>query len=230
MRRIATFLGYSEVNRKGYIRNIDADGSVIVDNATLYWHDPNIPLPRSVLRAMSPLDVSIRPSMVTRMKSVRKISSKSLSSQNSSLHDEEEMVYPKPILHNVDVRVRTGELCAIVGPVGSGKSTLCSAILNECILGENSSINLNGAVAYVSQTAWILNRSVRENILFGLPYIESRYNRVIDSCCLRHDLTILEDGDLTEIGERGINLSGGEMIYPPYFVLKNDLIANCKSV
>ena len=82
------------------------------------------------------------------------------------------------------------------------------------ILGENSRISLNGKVAYVSQTAWILNRSMRENILFGLPYIESRYNRVIDTCCLRHDLTILEDGDLTEIGERGINLSGGELIYP----------------
>ncbi len=119
------------MNKKGYIRNNDADGEVIVENATLYWYDPNKPIPRSALDAMSPLSTSNRSSIATRMKSFRKISSKTPSSQTSILEDEEEMAYPKPVLHNVDIRVRTGELCAIVGPVGSGKSTLCSAILNE---------------------------------------------------------------------------------------------------
>ncbi len=74
-------------------------------------------MPRSVLlNAASPLGVSDKSAM---------------SSSKNSSEDEEEMVYHKPVLQNVDISVGTGELCAIVGPVGSGKSTLCSAILNE---------------------------------------------------------------------------------------------------
>jgi ABC-type multidrug transport system fused ATPase/permease subunit len=121
------------------------------------------------------------------------------------------MAYPQPILSDVNIHVSRGELCAVVGKVASGKSTLCEAILNEAVLGEHSHITLNGTVAYVSQTAWILNKTLRDNILFGLPYDKSRYNTVIDCCCLRHDINMLgEDGDMTEIGERGINLSGGQ--------------------
>ncbi len=95
-------------------------------------------------------------------------------------------------------------------PVGCGKSTLCSAILNEAVLDEKAHITLNGRVAFSNQSAWILNKTLRENILFDKPYDEERYNAVIDSCCLRPDLDLLEDGDMTEIGERGINLSGGK--------------------
>ena len=106
------------MNRTGYTRNIDADGGVILENVTLYWNDPNKPMPRSVLlNAASPLGVP----NISAMSSTSKYTSE----------DEEEMMYPKPILQNVNISVRTGELCAIVGPVGSGKSTLCSAILNE---------------------------------------------------------------------------------------------------
>ena len=210
LRRVATFLGSSEVNTMGYTRNMDSKGEIIVDNATLYWYDPNEPLPRSVLNS----DDTVSEKSSKSNKSQRRLSTTEKKSSRKLLptvvEDEEEMVYPKPILNNVNIHVSTGELCAIVGPVGSGKSTLCSAILNEAVLGKDSHICLAGSVAYVSQTAWILNRTVRENILFGQVYDEGRYNRVIDTCCLRHDLQILEDGDLTEIGERGINLSGGQ--------------------
>jgi ABC-type multidrug transport system fused ATPase/permease subunit len=65
---------------------------------------------------------------------------------------------------------------------------------------------LSGKVAYVAQSAWILNTSVRENILFGLPYDEERYLRVLSVCQLTHDLEMLDAGDMTEIGEKGINL------------------------
>jgi ABC-type multidrug transport system fused ATPase/permease subunit len=213
LRRVATFLGSSEVNTMGYTRNMDSKGEIIVDNATLYWYDPNEPLPRSVLNS----DDTVSEKSSKSNKSQRRLSTTAEKKKSSSrkllptvVEDEEEMVYPKPVLNNVNIHVSTGELCAIVGPVGSGKSTLCSAILNEAVLGKDSHICLTGSVAYVSQTAWILNRTVRENILFGRVYDESRYDRVIDACCLRHDLRILEDGDSTEIGERGINLSGGQ--------------------
>jgi len=206
-RRVAVFLGYEEVNQKGYTRNIDAEGEVIVENATLYWSDPNKPLPRSA--AMSGLDSSEKSSGSSRRRSsFRRTGSKS--SDLGTTIEEEELVYPKPVLSGVNVHVSSGALAAVVGPVGSGKSSLCASILNESVLGDDSHITLNGTVAYVSQTAWILNKTVRDNILFGLPYDEDRYNQVIEACCLSHDLKILDNGDLTEIGERGINLSGGQ--------------------
>ena len=70
-------------------------------------------------------------------------------------------------------------------------------------MGEGSSIILNGKVAYVAQSAWILNKTVRENILFGLPFDQDKYDKVLDACSLRKDLELLENGDMTEIGERG---------------------------
>lgn len=69
---------------------------------------------------------------------------------------------------------------------------------------------LENHVAYVAQAAWLQNVSIRDNILFGLPYIKDRYNRTLTACCLVPDLEILQDGDSTEIGERGITLSGGQ--------------------
>jgi len=206
LKRVAVFLGYGEVNQKGYTRNIDSEGEVIVENATLYWTDPSKPLPRS---ALNNLDDSVRTSASRRRSSASKSDIGTKSSDLETL-DEDPLVYPQPVLSDVNLHISPGSLGAIVGPVGSGKSSLCAAILNESVLGENSHITLNGKVAYASQTAWILNKTVRENILFGLPYDETRYKKVIDACCLRHDLEILEDGDMTEIGERGINLSGGQ--------------------
>lgn len=211
LRRVGCFLGYQEVNQKGYTRNVEADGEVIVENATLYWNDPSKPIPKS--DKSSPMADSERSTGSSRKRSLhisRNSSKNSLNAIPEKNDEEEALVYPKPVLSDVNIHVKTGELCAIVGPVGSGKSTLVSSVLNEAVLGDKSHVTLNGKVAYASQTAWILNKTVRENILFGQPYDEERYEKVIDACCLRHDLKILEDGDMTEIGERGINLSGGE--------------------
>lgn len=212
LKRVAVFLGYGEVNEAGYTRNPDKKGEVKIENATVYWSDPNTPIPRSALKNISPMDMSTKSSRSS--KSTRSLfrskSNNTLAETQSSEVDENELVYPSAILKDVNIHISNGELCAVVGPVGSGKSTLCSSILNEAVLTEGSHITLNGNTAYVAQTAWILNKTVRDNILFGLPYDEEKYNKVIDACSLRHDLSILEDGDLTEIGERGINLSGGQ--------------------
>ena len=114
-----------------------------------------------------------------------------------------------PVLSGLSFDVNQGELCAVIGRVASGKSTLCSAILNETVV-DNGSIHLNGSVSYAAQSPWILNATVRDNILFGKPYDEEKYNNVLRVCQLTHDLDVLDYGDLTEIGERGINLSGGQ--------------------
>ncbi|KAM6223921.1 ATP-binding cassette sub-family C member 5-like [Rhynchocyon petersi] len=81
--------------------------------------------------------------------------------------------------------------------------------IEEMTLLEGS-IAVNGTFAYVAQQAWILNATLRDNILFGKEYDEERYNTVLNNCCLRPDLAILPNSDLTEIGERGANLSGGQ--------------------
>jgi ABC-type multidrug transport system fused ATPase/permease subunit len=69
---------------------------------------------------------------------------------------------------------------------------------------------LSNGVAYAAQSAWLLNATVRDNILFGEPYDVERYQEVIRACCLVRDLETLEGGDLTEIGEKGVNVSGGQ--------------------
>uniref|UniRef100_A0A672S2T1 ATP-binding cassette sub-family C member 5 n=1 Tax=Sinocyclocheilus grahami TaxID=75366 RepID=A0A672S2T1_SINGR len=102
-----------------------------------------------------------------------------------------------------------GLLLGVSGGVGSGKSSLLSALLGQMTL-LGGSVAVNGDFAYVAQQAWILNDSLRENILFGKKYIEEKYNAVLEACCLFPDIIELPYGDMTEIGERGANLSGGQ--------------------
>ena len=113
-------------------------------------------------------------------------------------------------LKNLNLEVKQGELIAIVGEVGSGKSSLLSAILGEMYKLNNGTFNVNGSSAYVSQQAWIQNATVKDNILFGKEYDEKIYNEIIQASCLATDLNIMPASDLTEIGEKGINLSGGQ--------------------
>lgn len=112
-------------------------------------------------------------------------------------------------LTNINLRVKAGSLVAVVGTVGSGKSSLLSAVLGEMIKVKGHVVS-KGTVAYVAQQAWIRNSSLKDNILFGKEENSKKYNRVIDSCALKPDLEILPGGDATEIGEKGVNLSGGQ--------------------
>jgi ABC-type multidrug transport system fused ATPase/permease subunit len=165
-------------------------GEIVMENVQIHWSDPTIPLPDGTAD-----DKSVATSI-----------------SETSVSEEVETPttrYPRPVLSNVSLRISPGELCAVVGRVGSGKSSLCSAILNETVLGEGH-ISIKGSVAYAAQSPWILNSTLRENILFGLPMDKGRYETVLAACQLTHDLSLLDNGDLTEIGERGINLSGGQ--------------------
>uniref|UniRef100_A0A8D0A2U8 ATP-binding cassette, sub-family C (CFTR/MRP), member 3 n=1 Tax=Sander lucioperca TaxID=283035 RepID=A0A8D0A2U8_SANLU len=114
-----------------------------------------------------------------------------------------------PILHNINMMVPNGSLLAVVGHVGCGKSSLLSALLGEVEKLEGE-VSIRGSVAYVPQQAWIQNATLRDNILFGKPYNEQKYQCVLEACALTPDLEVLPGGDMTEIGEKGINLSGGQ--------------------
>lgn len=114
---------------------------------------------------------------------------------------------PPLVLSNINFQVKKGELLAVVGRVGTGKSTLVSALLGEAIKAHGTVI-MRGSVAYAPQKPWLLNATFQENIIFGHRFDQVFYDKVLDACSLRPDLLILTDGDQTEIGERGINLSG----------------------
>lgn len=120
-------------------------------------------------------------------------------------------------LRNLDLKIETGSLVAVIGPVNSGKSSLLSAILGELEPIGNSRIYVPHSVSdgpeflsYSSQASWLMNDTLRENVLFGRPFDSDRYWRVINACCLNEDFQLLPDKDMTEIGENGISLSGGQ--------------------
>lgn len=113
-------------------------------------------------------------------------------------------------LEGINITIERGSLVMIVGPVGSGKSSLIAAILNEMplIFGR---ISISGSRAICPQTSWIQNASIRENIVFGLEFNEERYEKVLFQCSLHHDISTLPFGDFSEVGERGVvSLSGGQ--------------------
>ncbi|XP_017116909.1 probable multidrug resistance-associated protein lethal(2)03659 [Drosophila elegans] len=114
----------------------------------------------------------------------------------------------EPVLDNINISLQGGKLVAVIGPVGSGKSSLVQAILGE-LPPECGSIEVQGRFSYASQEPWLFNASVRDNILFGLPMDKQRYRTVLKKCALERDLELLQ-GDGTIVGERGASLSGGQ--------------------
>lgn len=128
-------------------------------------------------------------------------------------------------LKNLNVEFKLGKLNVVIGSTGSGKTSLLMGLLGEMDLIEGKvyvpsldpreelvieSDGMTNSIAYCSQAAWLLNDTVRNNILFNSPYNETRYKAVVEACGLKRDFEILNAGDQTEIGEKGITLSGGQ--------------------
>lgn len=135
--------------------------------------------------------------------------------------DEDEDVIP--VLSDVNLTASKGDLVCVIGAVGSGKSTLLNGLIGE-VRQLKGSVAVNGRIAYCSQQPWIVNGTLRHNIMlfakndnvskgddeFSSHKQEEWFNKVITACCLREDLDVLPAREKTEIGERGINLSGGQ--------------------
>ena len=114
-------------------------------------------------------------------------------------------------LSNVNFSVARGEVLAVVGEVAAGKTTLIQGLLGDIPSSDDSSITISGKrIAFAGQTPFILSSSVRDNIIFGSLYDKKRYDEVLDACCLRDDCKMWPAGDLTQIGERGVTMSGGQ--------------------
>lgn len=108
-----------------------------------------------------------------------------------------------------ELKINKGELVAVVGGVGGGKTALLLGLLNE-LTPVSGSVEVHSSPAYVAQQPWIVSDTIRNNILAGRPFDESNYIRAVAASCLERDLLGFPKGDSTEIGERGVNLSGGQ--------------------
>jgi ABC-type multidrug transport system fused ATPase/permease subunit len=160
--------------------------------------------------------------------------SPNISFENASIawpsDEDKEAGDQRYVLRNVDISFPENELSVVSGKTGTGKSLLLAAILGEVDvlsgkinvprpphtrerhdhLATKDNWIIPSSIAFVAQIPWIENASIKDNILFGLPDDQDRYNKVIEVCALRKDLDMLNDGENTEIGANGINLSGGQ--------------------
>ncbi|KAI0752843.1 multidrug resistance-associated ABC transporter [Daedaleopsis nitida] len=242
--RIATYLDEEEVNeqvstlKKGYVPPSEEPEDKItefgIDRGYFRWNDVESEKQDKVNKLKGRND---EPWMRYR----RRAPNTDDASVNSVAPPDDRFV-----LEVTRLRFPLGKLTVVTGPTASGKTALLMAMLGEMTnmypdsagtlyMTKNPSMvdehGLSHTISYAAQTPWLRHQSIKDNILFGYPYDEERYNAVIECCALQPDLEMLEDGDATEIGARGVSLSGGQKarvalaraVYAPtQFVLLDD--------
>ncbi|KAG0294343.1 hypothetical protein BGZ98_001806 [Dissophora globulifera] len=196
--RIQQFLLREEIDAEAIIREFDGSKkppggpSIIVQDATFSWSKEVVEVGDDRLEGQDDRDDADETQALLQV---------SLDGEATNIQ--------RPALQQVNLSIKSGSLVAIVGRVGQGKSSLLSALIGEMYKSHGYAKTV-GRIAYVPQQSWILNATLRDNILFGLEYNQERYERIVAASGLEPDLAMLPAGDLTEIGERGINLSGGQ--------------------
>jgi ABC-type multidrug transport system fused ATPase/permease subunit len=113
------------------------------------------------------------------------------------------------ILKDVDLSIKQGEFVAVIGTVGAGKSSLIYAMMNEMVKHKGV-VRKNGKMALISQETFLQNDTIRNNITFGMPYDQHKFEHILDICQMKPDMAMLPGREMTEIGERGVNMSGGQ--------------------
>ncbi|KAL0058896.1 hypothetical protein AAF712_014394 [Marasmius tenuissimus] len=194
--------------------SLDRINDFLVDTELLDSFDPtpNPYTPQATLRAVPAHSrehshdetvIGIHEALFTWSSEVNKIHSASSERRFVLAVDQETLTFKK------------GGFNLIVGPTGSGKTSLLMALLGEmhCVpVAKDSYVNLprDGGVAYAAQESWVQNETIRQNIIFTTPFDPVRYKKVLYQCALERDLSLFETGDQTEVGEKGITLSGGQ--------------------
>lgn len=192
-------------NPEVYVKSLqDSPYAVVLENASLSWSSAN-----GDEGAPNPGDgVSNRKDALDTGKT-REANINGQVGQSAPETAPEEGGVASTTLCNLTLNLEKGMLLGVCGNVGSGKSSLLSALLGQMNL-HSGTVAVNESLAFVSQQAWIFHGTIRENILFGRTLDNERYKKVIEICCLGQDLAALPFGDTTEVGEMGINLSGGQ--------------------
>ena len=203
--RIQDFLIAEEQN-EDFSWDMEGEHAVLMEHADFTWErtitqdpDKNVGLPSNKKQMKA-----VRDAEKAAAREPRPANPKSGEDSSSTLTK----VQPFK-LHDLELCIGRNELIAVIGGVGSGKSSLLAALAGD-MRRTNGSVTMGATRAFCPQYAWIQNTSVKENILFGKPYDRKWYDTVVDACALRPDLQALPNGDMTEIGERGITVSGGQ--------------------
>ncbi|XP_043227096.1 multidrug resistance-associated protein 5-like [Amphibalanus amphitrite] len=214
LRRIQRMLLMKDVDM--VTAHCDSGSAIEIEKATLAWEKPVLEKEKSdkPKREQSSKSLS-RDMSAPQLPSIpvtnrlRSLSSRRHARDADKALDAEAATVINVVLTDVQLTVPRGRLLGVAGAVGSGKSSLVAAITGQLqvLCG---SVRRAGSLAVVPQRAWIFNGTVRENIVFGRPFVADRYWRTVTVCALQSDLDLMENGDLSEIGERGVNLSGGQ--------------------
>jgi ABC-type multidrug transport system fused ATPase/permease subunit len=201
-KKINKFLVCNDIDEKHFSieKFTDEKLSIKVENGDFEWDQFDDDLnPES-----NPSSNNDYPSSnTTEVESSEKFSS-SLSDAKS--HDLKKTAFPG--LHDINIDINKGEFVVVTGSIGSGKSSLLNAIAG-LMKRTNGKILVDGDLLLCGYP-WVKNSSIRDNILFGLPYDEDKYRKVVDACSLKSDFDQFPGGDMIEVGERGITLSGGQ--------------------
>ncbi|KAJ9591425.1 hypothetical protein L9F63_002031, partial [Diploptera punctata] len=191
VKRVQTFLLYDEVSPA--ITNVSKDGECIMK------------ADRTDKVTVNGSVETTKPESSSKYNNSDRIEGVKISNVTAKWFDD----VPDNTLTNINVEVKPGELVAIIGPVGAGKTSLVHTILKELPI-DSGSISMGGRISYASQEPWLFTGSVRQNILFGEAMNRERYRKVVRVCALERDFELLPHGDKTIVGERGITLSGGQ--------------------
>jgi ATP-binding cassette subfamily C (CFTR/MRP) protein 4 len=204
VKRFEDFLQLPEVHQKVSVKpknetSDEGEGDAIIEmtNASFTW-------PRSVVAEQKETEKGARSASS---------SGDSIDLDLTTMKDSQQIeLPPQPCLQNLNLTLWRGELLVVVGAVASGKSAFINAILNELNLTTGEiSVKAGSSIGYASQTPFISTGSIKSNITFGSSDPEEKnYLKVIEGCALSRDLNIFVDGDATMLGERGVNLSGGQ--------------------
>ena len=213
--RVQEFLGAEEVQDEA-TWDFDANKAILVKDADFTWERAQSNNENSAKQAEKSTKQLRQEEKAAKTKAKEeKRRSKQLekmevppspSPSGSSSDEGEEQPFR---IENIDLSVSRNELIAVIGSVGSGKSSLLGALAGD-MRRTSGNVTFGSTRAFCPQYAWIQNATVKQNIVFGKEYNRKWYNEVIDACALRPDLEMLPSGDLTEIGERGITVSGGQ--------------------
>jgi ATP-binding cassette, subfamily C (CFTR/MRP), member 1 len=207
--RIQEFL-LSEEQKEEFIWDEAMEPAIEMQSASFTWERNSTHDKDQVGTFQTKAQIKDAKNAYKRERKAEKISKKQGKSNSINDDSSSEDVQMVPFrLQDMDFSVGRNELLAVIGTVGSGKSSLLAALAGD-MRKTGGKVKMGASRAFCPQYAWIQNSSLKDNILFGKPYKSKWYNKVIDACALRPDLDMLPAADQTEIGERGINVSGGQ--------------------
>ncbi|KAN0114469.1 P-loop containing nucleoside triphosphate hydrolase protein [Hyaloscypha variabilis] len=208
VKRISDFLIAEEMQDEATWNSGNKD-AITVDHASFTW-EQNTPQ-QAEGKAKGPTkgekqSSTDKKAAIERSKEVKSHTPGLPTPAGSSIEEEKKQPFQ---INDINLAIGRKELIAVIGSVGSGKSSLLSALAGD-MRKTRGEVTFGSSRAFCPQYAWIQNTTVRQNVVFGRGFDENWYNTVIDACALRQDLDIFPSGDMTEIGERGITVSGGQ--------------------